>query len=75
MVWENVAKDKRNEPLDLRVYGLAALRLLKPDFEALEKRLRETDPPVKHTAAANKYQAASKAASQALKTLVRGCRI
>ncbi|MGG1986412.1 phage terminase large subunit family protein [Brevibacillus brevis] len=52
MVWENVAKDKRNEPLDLRVYSLAALRLLKPDFEALEKRLRETDPPVKHTAAA-----------------------
>lgn len=41
MVWENVAKDKRNEPLDLRVYGLAALRLLKPDFEALEKRLKE----------------------------------
>lgn len=39
--WENVAKDKRNEPLDLRVYALAALRLLKPDFEALEKRLKE----------------------------------
>lgn len=60
MVWENVAKDKRNEPLDLRVYGLAALRLLKPDFEALEKRLRETDPPVKHTPAAKQisgYQA------------------
>ena len=39
--WVNIAKDKRNEPLDLRVYALAALRLLKPDFEALEKRLKE----------------------------------
>lgn len=41
MVWENIAPDKRNEPLDLRVYGLAALRLLKPDFALLEKRLKE----------------------------------
>jgi phage terminase large subunit GpA-like protein len=40
-VWENISKDKRNEPLDLRVYNLAALRLLKPDFDALEKRLKE----------------------------------
>lgn len=39
--WENIAKDKRNEPLDLRVYGLAALRLLNPNFDALEKRLKE----------------------------------
>jgi len=41
MVWENIAKDKRNEPLDLRVYGMAALRLLNPNFEALEKRLNK----------------------------------
>lgn len=40
-VWENIASDKRNEPLDLRVYNLAALQLLKPNFEALEKRLKE----------------------------------
>lgn len=39
--WENIAKDKRNEPLDLRVYNLAALSLLKPNFEALGKRLKE----------------------------------
>jgi len=31
----------RNEPLDLRVYNLAALRLLKPNFDALEKRIKE----------------------------------
>lgn len=39
--WVNIAKDKRNEPLDLRVYNLAALRLLKPDFDTLEKRLKD----------------------------------
>ncbi len=41
-VWESIAPDKRNEPLDLRVYNLAALHLLKPNFDALEKKLRET---------------------------------
>lgn len=40
-VWESIGKDRRNEPLDLRVYNLAALRLVNPDFEALEKRLKE----------------------------------
>ena len=48
-VWENIAKDKRNEPLDLRVYNLAALRLLKPNFEALEKRLKEVATGIKTT--------------------------
>jgi phage terminase large subunit GpA-like protein len=40
-VWESIGKDRRNEPLDLRVYNLAALKLVNPDFEALEKRLKE----------------------------------
>ena len=40
-VWVNIAKDKRNEPLDLRVYALAALRLLKPDFDSLERKLKQ----------------------------------
>lgn len=49
-VWENISKDKRNEPLDLRVYALSALRLVKPDFEMLEKRLKEvTDDQSKPT--------------------------
>jgi phage terminase large subunit GpA-like protein len=39
--WVNIAKDKRNEPLDLRVYALAALRLLKPDFDSLERKLKQ----------------------------------
>ena len=43
--WENISSDKRNEPLDLRVYNLAALRLMNPDFDALEKRIREQQEP------------------------------
>ncbi|MBP2655879.1 MAG: Phage terminase large subunit GpA [Firmicutes bacterium] len=34
MVWENVSKDKRNEPLDLRVYNLACLYSINPDWQA-----------------------------------------
>ncbi|WP_134212283.1 phage terminase large subunit family protein [Pelotomaculum propionicicum] len=47
--WENIAKDKRNEPLDLRVYGLAALRFLNPNFEALERRLKQVSGGVETT--------------------------
>ncbi|WP_199846829.1 terminase gpA endonuclease subunit, partial [Acidaminococcus fermentans] len=38
--WENVAKDKRNEPLDLRVYNLAALASINPDFEKIKETLK-----------------------------------
>lgn len=34
--WEVIAKDKRNEPLDLRGYNLACLKSINPDFERLE---------------------------------------
>lgn len=70
-IWENIATDKRNEPLDLRVYGLAAMRLLKPDFDVLEKRLKEAgsgvntaqnQPKTKPKTAKNKYGAVKKAA-------------
>lgn len=37
-VWKNIAKDKRNEPLDLRVYNLACLHSINPDWE-MYKRL------------------------------------
>lgn len=39
MRWENIAKDRRNEPLDLAVYNLACLQSIKPNFEALEQLL------------------------------------
>lgn len=67
-VWENIAKDKRNEPLDLRVYGLAALRLLNPNFEALEKRLnelsseRESSPKPQKSTEKKRYGAVKRAA-------------
>lgn len=35
--WENVAKDHRNEPLDLRVYNLACLQSSSPDFALLKQ--------------------------------------
>lgn len=35
--WVNVAKDKRNEPLDLRVYNLACMLSINPDFESLKE--------------------------------------
>lgn len=34
--WGNVAKDHRNEPLDLRVYNLACLASIAPDFSRLK---------------------------------------
>lgn len=37
MQWENIAKDKRNEPLDLKVYNLACLMSLNPDFSMLKQ--------------------------------------
>lgn len=34
--WVNIAKDHRNEPLDLRVYNLACLSSISPDFFKLK---------------------------------------
>jgi phage terminase large subunit GpA-like protein len=36
-VWKNIAKDKRNEPLDLRVYNLACLHSINPDWSAYQQ--------------------------------------
>lgn len=35
LVWENIAADKRNEPLDLRVYNLAIMQSCNPNWERL----------------------------------------
>lgn len=47
--WVNIAKDKRNEPLDLRVYNLACMLSINPDFEALAELINSkavvTDKP------------------------------
>lgn len=46
--WENVAKDRRNEPLDLAVYNLACLHSLPINWETLEAAIKAgTSEPVK----------------------------
>lgn len=39
--WERIPGVPHNEPLDVRNYALAAITALDPDFDAVEKRLRQ----------------------------------
>ena len=41
--WTNIAKDKRNEPLDLAVYNLACMRSIAPNFEKLDAMLAQSN--------------------------------
>lgn len=41
MVWEKIREHQANESLDLRNYAYAALKLANPNFEKMEKRLKE----------------------------------
>lgn len=41
--WEKLLGHERNEALDCRNYALAAFRVLDPDLEAVERRLKDTD--------------------------------
>ena len=41
-VWKNVASDKRNEPLDLRVYNLACLYTINPDWSVYKRLINES---------------------------------
>lgn len=52
--WEKVSEHARNEPFDLRNYAQAAMEILKPDFESLEKRLESDEGRSKKTAAEEK---------------------
>ena len=51
-VWEKIPGHDRNEPLDCRDYALAAFRVLDPDMDAVEQRLRgvEEKKPTQPTA-------------------------
>ncbi|MDL2280335.1 phage terminase large subunit family protein [Selenomonadales bacterium OttesenSCG-928-I06] len=40
LVWENVSTDGRNEPLDLKVYGLACLKSLNPNWSKYREVLQ-----------------------------------
>ena len=46
-VWEKLKGHERNEALDCRNYALAAFRILDPDLDAVEQRLRGLDSPEK----------------------------
>lgn len=52
LTWEKKPGHKRNEALDCRDYALAAVKILDPDFDALEKRLKN---PIQQTSE-NKQQ-------------------
>ena len=39
-VWEKIIGHERNEALDCRNYALAAFRILDPDMDAVERRLK-----------------------------------
>lgn len=44
-VWKVLKGHERNEPLDCRNYAMAALRVLDPDMDAVERRLKGTPEP------------------------------
>ena len=54
--WENIAKDKRNEPLDLRVYNLACLYSMNVDWEQLEQLVNSGNMNEKPQKSAPKVQ-------------------
>jgi phage terminase large subunit GpA-like protein len=45
--WETVSEHVRNEPLDLRNYAMAAMKVMNPNFDMLEERLNQVTPGVK----------------------------
>lgn len=47
LAWEKISEHIRNEPLDCRVYALAAFRVLDPDMDAVAARLRGSTPETK----------------------------
>ena len=40
--WEKIPGHERNEALDCRNYAMAAAKALSPDYDAIDRRLRET---------------------------------
>nr|MDQ3819795.1 phage terminase large subunit family protein [Acidobacteriota bacterium] len=59
--WEKIRPSARNEALDLRVYAMAALAILRPDFKRLQRQLSEA-------AAARTVQAKSQEAQAEMET-------
>lgn len=71
--WENIAKDKRNEPLDLRVYNLACLHSMNVDWEQLEQLVNSGNINEKPQKSAPKVQkTAGKRSFGCIKRGIRG---
>ena len=49
--WEKLPGHQRNEPLDCRNYANAGLRIINPDMDAIERRLKGATLPPKDAAA------------------------
>jgi phage terminase large subunit GpA-like protein len=52
LVWENISTDGRNEPLDLRVYNLACLQSINPNWAAYKEAvlgIKALEKPAKET--------------------------
>ena len=70
--WENIAKDKRNEPLDLRVYNLACLKSINPDFNALKQLINSKNDS--KNSAVNTKTAVNKPKRKSFGCIKRGIR-
>lgn len=55
-VWEKLIGHERNEPLDCRNYAMAALRVLDPDMDAVERRIKGLGAPPASSPAAERRQ-------------------
>jgi phage terminase large subunit GpA-like protein len=62
--WVKIPGHERNEALDCRNYAMAALRVLNPDMQAVERRLRHAEA-VKKAAPAKKKKSRSKTSNSA----------
>jgi phage terminase large subunit GpA-like protein len=54
--WKKVSEHVRNEPLDMRNYALAAVKMLNIDFEKLEKRLKNLQESLENQAKTEQKQ-------------------
>lgn len=68
--WQKVNEHARNEPLDMRNYALAAVKMLNIDYEKLEKRLRNIQETLESQA--NSQQKQAEKPRKPVKKRVRG---
>lgn len=60
--WEKIPGHERNEPLDCRNYAMAALKIINPDMDAVERRLKGVEAKKESKAPAAKPKRRNKRA-------------